>query len=63
MTFTFTSMAQMADYLESKAKSIRSRVPNASARSQDVMRSEAHAYEQSAFIIRNAVINSSVEAA
>lgn len=62
MTYTFgsktfaESLEQMADYFESKAKSIRSRVPNASRNSQHVMRAEAHAYEQCAMIARNAKI-------
>ncbi len=56
VTFTFDSMAEMADFIEAKAKSVRSRVSRASTQSQRVMQAEAHAYEQSASIIRNAVI-------
>jgi hypothetical protein len=53
--FEFASKDELADHLEEKAKSIRSRVPNASRNSQHVMRAEAHAYEQSAMMIRNSV--------
>ncbi len=56
VTFTFTNMDELADFIEEKAKSIRSRVGNARPQSQHVMRAEAHAYEQSAMIIRSAKI-------
>jgi hypothetical protein len=63
MQFKFTSREQMADYLLAQAVAIRSRVAAASANSKHVMRAEAHAYEQSAFIVRNAVIESDRELA
>lgn len=54
--FQFDTMAEMADFIEAKAKSIRSRVERASNNQKHVMRAEAHAYEQSAMIIRSASI-------
>ncbi len=59
----FESMGQIADHFAEKARSIRSRVPNASRNSQHVMRAEAHAYEQCAMIVRDAVIEPVVETA
>jgi hypothetical protein len=56
MKYKFTSMEQMAAFLEERAKDIRSRVAAARPQTQHVMRAEAHAYEQSAFIIRSAEI-------
>lgn len=53
MKFEFESKEALATHLEETAKAIRSRVPTASRNSQHVMRAEAHAYEQSAMIIRN----------
>jgi hypothetical protein len=53
MHFHFESTEQAAAYLEEKAKSIRSRVERATRNSQHTMRAEAHAYEQSAMILRN----------
>lgn len=56
VTFTFASMEELADHLEEKAKSIRSRVGAARPHSQHIMRAEAHAYEQSAMMVRNSKI-------
>lgn len=59
MNFKFDSAEQAAAYLEETARRIRSRVPNASKPSQSIMRAEAHAYEQSAMIIRNSNLTAS----
>lgn len=57
----FDSMEHMASYFEYKAKSIRSRVPNANSEaSKRTMRAEAHAYEQCAMIVRDAIIEPSL---
>lgn len=57
ITWTFESLDQMGAYFERKAQDIRSRVPAASTPSKNVMRAEAHAYEQAASIVRNSVIS------
>lgn len=57
ITYTFATMAELADWIEAKGKDIRARVPSASSEaSKRTMRAEAHAYEQSAMIIRNSNI-------
>lgn len=53
MKFIFTDLKAMADSFENTGKEIRKRIPSATSQSQRVMRAEAHAYEQCAFIIRN----------
>jgi hypothetical protein len=56
VTWKFESLDQMANFFERKGQEVRKRVPRASTQSQHVMRAEAHAYEQCAMIVRNAVV-------
>lgn len=57
VTYTFATQSELADYIEGHGKDIRQRVPNATSEaSKRTMRAEAHAYEQSAMIIRNSRI-------
>lgn len=62
MKFHFNSLTELADHFAEKAKGIRSRVPNATRHSQNVMRAEAHAYEQAAMLVRDAVIGERTDA-
>ncbi len=58
MEFMFNSLEQMAEHFAAKARSIRSRIDSASPQAKRIMQSEAHAYEQAAFVVSNAKIGS-----